>query len=387
MKILYSHRTKSADGQYVHISALTEALAARGHEIVMAGPDDAQGAARRLDADAGEGGLRKLLPKPLYEAAEIAYSVPAFLRLRAKAVDVDILYERYNLFYHSGMWLARSHGLPMILEVNAPLALERARHGGLALKGLAQASERAIWRAADHVAPVTGVLARMVEAAGVSRSKITVIQNGVEQGFLAAANPAPVRARYGLEGKLVLGFSGFVRDWHGVGRILRYMARSVRPDLHFLLVGDGRARQGLECEARALGLADRFTVTGVVQRDAMPAHVAAFDIALQPAVVPYASPLKLFEYMAAGRAILAPASENISEVLTDGEDALLFSPDDEASLFQGLDRLVADASLRERLGARARASLVRQNLTWAGNAARVEKIAEGMLRENRESKD
>ena len=115
----------------------------------------------------------------------------------------------------------------------------------------------------------------------------------------------------------------------------------------------------------------------------MPAHVAAYDIALQPAVVAYASPLKLFEYMAQARAIVAPASENIREVLTSGGDALLFALDDEAALFAALDRLVADASLREKLGKSARESLLRQGFTWAENAARVERIAARLMEERK----
>jgi len=117
------------------------------------------------------------------------------------------------------------------------------------------------------------------------------------------------------------------------------------------------------------------TFTGVVQREEMAAHVAAFDIALQPAVVDYASPLKLFEYMAQAKPVLAPASANINEVLSNGEDALLFNAGEFES---ALTRLIDDASLRARLGAAARETLVKRDYTWAGNARRVEKIAESL---------
>lgn len=384
MKILYSHRTKSADGQYVHIRALTEALAARGHAIVMAGPDEGASPAegpKKLDAGAGGGGVRSALPKPVYELAELAYSAPAYLRLArlARQSAPDILYERYNLFFHSGVRLARARRLPFILEVNAPLAEERARYGGLAFPRLARASEASIWRAADLVLPVTRVLARRVEAAGVPAERITVIQNGVEAAFLDDVDPRAVRERYGLQSKLVLGFTGFVRDWHGLDRIVRYLAASERRDLHFLVVGDGDARAPLEREAARLGVADRMTFTGVVQREEAPAHVAAFDIALQPAVTAYASPLKLFEYMALARAIIAPASDNIREVLRDGEDALLVPQADDQAMTAALDALVGDQDLRRRLGAAARRNLLAQGLTWATNAERVERAAEALL--------
>lgn len=406
MKILYSHRTKSADGQYVHIRALTEALAARGHTIVMAGPaaagrsrvhsptdkkgdgrrrpDDDEGAApRRLDAAAGAGALRRLLPGAVGELAELAYSARGYQRLAARAAGADILYERYNLFYHAGARLARRRGLPFLLEVNSPLAEERARHGGLALKSLAEWSERTLWRAADRVLPVSGVLAAKIEAAGVARDKIFVIPNGVGREFLGEVDPRPIRARYRLEEKIVLGFTGFIRDWHRVDRAVRYLDRNRRGDLHLLIVGDGDARAGLEKLATELGVRERMTITGVVQREEIPAHVAAFDIALQPAVTDYASPLKIFEYMALARAILAPASDNIREVLTGGEEALLFAPDDEAGFAEALDRLVGDAALRQTLGAASRTGLLRRDLTWAGNAARIEKLAEAAIGEKK----
>ncbi len=379
MRILYSHRTRSADGQYVHIKALTDALTARGHEILLAGPGGETNT-RSLGIGAGDG-IRKILPRALYECAEYGYSFPAFRRLSAvaSAGAPDIIYERYNLFYHAGVWVKRRLGLPLILEINAPLVDERSRHGGLALKGLARKSEQAIWRAADMTLPVTDALADHVRAAGVPEERISVIQNGVDADFLAARNPRAIREQYGLDGKTVLGFTGFVRDWHRLDRVIDFIAAAGRADLHFLVVGDGPACPALKRRAVDLGVADQMAVTGVIQRGAMADHVAAFDIALQPAATAYASPLKQFEYMALGKAILAPAQSNIKEVLTDGDDAFLFDANDEAGFRTSLAALVSDLELRARLGSAARVTLNRADYTWAGNASRVEKIAERLL--------
>lgn len=376
MKYLYSHRTRSADGQFVHISALTAALRAQGAEIVMAGPDD--GSARQLDAGGGSGGLKALLPAPVYECAEYGYSYLGYRRL-AQLFDAhspDILYERYNLFYHAGGWLKRRKNLPLILEVNAPLAAERAAHGDLSLKAFARKSEAAIWRSADMVLPVTNVLGGQILAAGVDPAKVMTIQNGVDDDFLQSHDASIVRDRYGLSEKLVLGFTGFVREWHGVDQIIRFLAQSPRDDLHLLVVGDGPAREDLERLAEELGVSTSVTFTGVVQREDMAVHVAAFDVALQPAVVDYASPLKLFEYMAQAKPVIAPRAANIQEVVTDGKDALLF---DKGHLGVALSDLIEDASLRQRLGYAARATIMRGDYTWAGNARRVDAIAEKLL--------
>ncbi len=380
MRILYSHRTRSADGQYVHIRALTEALAARGHEIVFAAPGDDRNE-KELNAAGSAGRLKSLLPKALYECAEYGYSFPAFARLsaRARRAGPDILYERYNLFYHAGVWAKHRLGLPFILEINAPLAEERARHGGLALKGFAKKSEGSIWRAADMTLPVTNALADHVRAAGVPEERITVIQNGVDAAFLVDRDPRAIREQHNLTGNLVLGFTGFVRDWHRLDRVIRFIAEAGRDDLHLLLVGDGPARASLEQLAGECGISTQVTVTGVVQRDAVPDYVAAFDIALQPAATDYASPLKIVEYMALSKPTLAPAQPNIAEVLTDNVEAILFDAADDTAFATGLGRLIDDATLRARLGAAARARLTREDFTWAGNAARVEAIAERML--------
>ena len=221
--------------------------------------------------------------------------------------------------------------------------------------------------------PVTAALAGRLRAAGVDDEKIEVVHNGVGEDFLTVRDGAAVRARYGLTDKIVLGFAGFVRDWHRLDRVLRFLSADGRDDLHLLVVGDGPARADLQALAERLGAATRATFTGVVQRDVMADHVAAFDIALQPASTEYASPLKLFEYMAQAKAILAPDSANIREILSDGADALLFA---EENFERMLTTLAGDAALRGRLGAAARESLIRRDFTWAANARRVEAIGE-----------
>ena len=322
MKILYHHRIRSKDGQYIHIEELTRALAERGHEIIMIGAAGLE--TERFSTSAGFVDLlRRWLSRPVYEILELVYAIGDYARLRAavRRHAPDCLYERYNLFTPSGVWLKRRVGLPMLLEVNAPLVHERGRHGGLALNGLARWSERFAWRGADRVLPVTQVLADYVVAAGVPEKRIVVVPNGIDpDAFAAPCDGAAAKRRLGLDGRLVLGFTGFVRDWNGLDKAIDAIAADDgRHDLHLLLVGDGPARERLEAHAAERGVAGRLTVTGVVERDRIVDHVCAFDVALVPDVVPYASPLKLFEYMGLGRAIVAPARPNLLEILVDGK--------------------------------------------------------------------
>ncbi len=176
-----------------------------------------------------------------------------------------------------------------------------------------------LWNGVDHVLPVTGVLARHGGGYGVPPARITVIPNGINpERFGAMPDTAAAKAALGLPPRLVLGFTGFVRGWNAVHRLIDFAAlhHGARFDLHILVVGDGPARDELLERMRAReGVADRLTISGVVERDDVARHVAAFDIAVLPGVTHYASPLKLFEYLQLGRAIVAPDSENIREIL------------------------------------------------------------------------
>ncbi len=383
VKILYHHRTASKDGQAVHIEELIAALRELGHEVRVVAPKTSDGDG--MGAKVGwVHGLRDRLPKAVYELLELGYSWVAYRALLAAARDFqpDVLYERCNLFLVAGVMLKRRLKLPMLLEVNSPLTDERQRFGGLGLPRLARWSENLAWRGADVVLPVTHVLAASVREQGVPAERIVVIPNGInEHHFADAPGAEEAKARLGWSGSLVLGFTGFVRDWHRVDRVLHWMASAAAPaNTRLLVVGDGPARADLERLAGELKLAQRVHFTGVVPREEVPARVAAFDIALQPAVTPYASPLKLFEYLALGKAIVAPRMPNIMEVLAHDHNALLFDADDDASFEQALGALAADAARRARLAAQARATIAVMSLTWHGNAQRVAGLAAALQR-------
>lgn len=384
MKILYHHRTGSKDGQAVHIEELTKALRALGHELMIVGPGTAE---RQKFGD--ESGLittlKKHMPKALYELLEFAYAFHAYRRLK-KAYDEfqpDVLYERSSLFMPAGRWLKKRNNLPMLMEVNAPLFDERDEVDGIALKRLARWSERYAWKGADFVLPVTSVLAGILRRAGIPDQRIVVIPNGIDPAnFLETLPREEAKAALGLGGKLVLGFTGFVREWHGLDSVIALMA-SLGDELasppHLVVVGDGPARAALEAQAAEAGLSSRVIFTGLIERDQVANYVAAFDIALQPAVRAYASPLKLFEYMALGCAVVAPDTPNIRDVLVDGRNALLFDEADAGAFGAAVAKLCRDAVLREQLAEGAKRTVVEDDYTWGHNARRIDRMMRQLI--------
>jgi len=374
MRILYSHRVHSRDGQSVHIEELVKALRHSGHDVRVAGPNryeraDFGGESRVLPV------LRRLAPAALFELLEILYNLAALLQARRvwRGFTPELIYERYNLYFACGMLLKWWSRVPLYLEVNSPLAAERAQYGNLRLHALARGFERMVWRAADRVFVVTAALGDIVAAAGVDRDRIVVTPNGID---LAAFPAAPYRAHAGEP--VTIGFVGFVREWHGVDSVIAGLAADRGdPPIRLVIAGDGPARPALERQAAMLGVADLVEFAGLQPRAGVPELIARFDIALQPRAVAYASPLKLFEYMACGRAIVAPDQPNIREILGDGESGVLFDPAQPGAVWRAVRDLAADPARRERLGQAARRRLEQRNYTWQGNAARITALAAG----------
>ena len=369
MDIIYLHRIASKDGQYVHVEELTNALKEQGHSLRFVAPQFTK------ESDFGSDGgfvskLKERLPRWVYEILELSYSMLIALKL-IKAIlqkRPDFIYERYNLYQPAGVIVAKLFKLPILLEVNAPLVQEREKYSGLALPEFAKVIEDFTWRNASYVLPVTQVLAEHVAAAGVNRSAIVVVPNGINENVLDQLDKNS-RNRENKQ-DIVIGFTGFINPWHKLDKALDAIAEIGNKDVKFICVGEGDIRSELEMKARQYGIDNQVTFTGLVSRDDVFNYVAQFDIALQPSVTEYASPLKLFEYLACGALVIAPDMANIREVLSE-ENAILFDPNIENDfrnkLLTALENFKEYSSVRRA----ARESIELQNLTWQNNARRV----------------
>ena len=184
---------------------------------------------------------------------------------------------------------------------------------------------------------------------------------------------------------VVFGFAGCLKRWHGVDALLRAFTSVYRAlrrrektgsvGLALLIIGDGPQRAQLEQLSRELGVSDAVTFTGAVPHLEMPEYLAAVDVAVAPYLASdgfYFSPLKVMEYMAMGRAVVAPMLGQIPSLLQDATGAcgLLYPPDDQPELAHALLRLVGDGELRRQLGARA-AAQARLRSSWQNIARQI----------------
>jgi len=321
-------------------------------------------------------------PRFVEELALIAYN----RRFADRAVRAlrdnppDAIVHRHGIFSLAGALVARALDRPLILEVNSSEVWVRRNWSRLHLTGLATRLERRAFAAADRITVVSAVLGKQIAELGADPGRIVVNPNGVEvDRFLPEERAADVRARLGFgDADVVLGFLGTFTRWHGVAFLAEQVAPLVRkePRLRFLFLGDGDLRAAVEQRIAADGAADAARFPGLLAPAAIPRHLAACDVLLSPhlpfedGTEFFGSPTKLFEYMAAGRAIVASNLGQIGEILTDGENALLHDPGDGAGLRNAVLKLASDPGLRARLGARARQT-AETGYTWRENARRA----------------
>jgi glycosyltransferase involved in cell wall biosynthesis len=379
VKILYHHRIRSKDGQFVHLDEMVKALRSLGHTVLLVGPKIIE-----TGDFGGDGGivdtLKRSLPKWMYELVEFSYSFFDYFRLmRAiRRFKPDVIYERYNLFFMSGIWAKKRTKLPLLLEVNAPIHDERKEHDGLSLNKLAAWSEASCWRDCSEALCVTEVLADIVRSK-VPESSVTVVPNAINyDSFKDIPDSRTARTELDIShDSIVIGFVGFIRDWHRLDRVLACLREL--PNTYFLVVGSGPALADLKVKAEQLGVQSQVEFTGLVDRADIPKYLATFDVALQPNIVAYASPLKVFEYLVMGLPTLAPRQPNIQELLEEEYNALFFNPCDQGEFEQQLKRLVTDSELRKTLSDNAANTLQQRRISWQENANKVIRLAEKHL--------
>jgi len=386
-RILYHHRIRADDGQAVHVREVIGALRGLGHEVAeCALVPKTTGAVAAAAGPRKPGFWQRLtLPRRAIEVLEILYDRRGrpMLRERARTLRPHFVYERHALHCRAGLDVARELGAPLLLEVNSPMVAEMEKLGSLCFPARAKRTERAVLASADAVLAVTQVLADLLVAAGAPRDRVHVIGNGAEParyGVPARAAAAEVRRRLALrEGAFVVGFVGYMRPWHRLDLVVDVMTRPALQDVVLVLMGRGPALQPLLELAAARGVGDRVRALGEVPPELLPAHQMACDLALIPAINEYASPLKLFDALAAGVPALAPDQPNLREVVTDGATGLLFPRENGDALAERLGRCVQDRAFAARIGAAGRDLLERQRYTWTGNAERIVRIYEQIV--------
>jgi glycosyltransferase involved in cell wall biosynthesis len=221
-------------------------------------------------------------------------------------------------------------------------------------------------------------------------TKISITPNAINLRKISQIDPnferQRIRQKYGIVQDFVVGFVGSMRRWHGLDFLADCIPKILEhhPDTHFLLVGTGEMEAELREIVAQQGLAANVTITGAVKHDDVYPLIAAMDIGVSPDTPPYASPMKLLEYMALGAVPIAPDYLPIREIIDDGQTGLVFEPRNPDRFAGSILRLAKDDSLRARLSNAARNEVI-QRRNWARNAAEILDLVSRVAKGSRES--
>jgi glycosyltransferase involved in cell wall biosynthesis len=321
-------------------------------------------------------------PSLVEDAAVAAFNRTFLGRVEDEVREFDpaVIYHRHDAFSLIGLALARRLGVPLVLEVNASEVWARDAWSRLHFGGLARAMERTAFAKSDRLVLISEELVPTVAALGGTRDRIVVSPNGVDVGrFDPTEKGAAVRDHLGLpEDAVLCGFLGTFTSWHGVLFLAEQVASLAEsnPRLFFLFLGDGDLRPEVELRLQADGVSDRARFTGLVDPEHVPSYLAACDILLSPHLpfedgsIFFGSPTKLFEYMAAGRSVIASRMGQIGTVVEDGRTGILYPPGRADAFQEAIRRLAGDRDERERMGRKAREA-VEAKYTWKANVRRA----------------
>jgi glycosyltransferase involved in cell wall biosynthesis len=289
-----------------------------------------------------------------------------------------VLYQRHTRFDVSGSILALVLRRPLVLEHEGSEELKARSTDPTPCVRTLRVCERFNHRVASLIVVVSDeVRLDLVRNRGVPAEKIIVNPSGVDGSrFAPGTGGAQLRNALGISPKTtVVGFSGTFEPWHGIDTLAdAILGEPLDADLCFLFIGDGARRAAFQ-----LQLADaheRCIFTGLVKLSDMPSYLDACDILACPTAPMlgdggfYGSPTKLFEYMAAGKAIVASRIGQIANVIRHEENGLLVPTQDAQALRQAILRLVGDHELQTKLGRTAREDALRL-YSWARNAKAV----------------
>lgn len=374
MRILYSaidQVVPGTKGGSVHVSAVAEGLAALGHDVHVL--------VAKGDGPFPGGGVRWIPMAPPFGAAQLRWARGPAVRTLVDRLRPDVVMERYYNFGGEALLHARRVRAAAVLEVNAPVIdhpgstkamLDRA----LIVRPMQRWRERLCAAADIIVTPSAAIL-----PPGTPASRVLELEWGADTDRFhpCATGPLPFDRPPGT----VAVFAGAFRSWHGaihLAHAMRLLRTRGRIDISALFLGDGPELPAVKSAAASL---DNVVFAGALPHDRMPAALAAAHIGVAPfdlsahkplALGFYWSPLKIFEYMASGLPVVAPAVARIPQIVEHGREGLLYDPANPSALADALASL-ADAPDRARLGDAARARAVR-DYSWKAHCQALHRV-------------
>lgn len=379
-------------GYGTHMREMIAAFRAKGHEVlpVIMGGTEARSDAEPLPPSLIRTVAKALIPKKRWQTLKdkrlLRFDQFARKTLEEAIVNFkpDFIYERGNYLQVSGVRAASAAGIVHFMEMNSPYTEEKKElEGDSHLISRANDLEKEQLKETNHNFVVSSSLRDFfMEKHHFGKTRFTVVPNAIDPEKLTpdSISVLALSLKYGLEGKTVIGWVGSIQPWHGVDTMIRAFERlpdNLREDTRLLIVGSGESIEEMKALAAAGPAAKQILFSGYVPHKYVFAHIANMDICLLPNTKWYCSPIKIFEYGAMQKAIVASNHAAVLDVMEPDLDGLVIDPTPEA-LTDALAKLIPKPELRERYGKQFYDKVMSQHI-WAANAQVVLEKAEEIL--------
>ena len=382
----------SVDGQKgasAHIRGFVSALANHGNDITILTP-------KALEKDFEKAKIKVIkplnflngLPKEdnIHLTRALKHllfngAVEMALREEISSNKPDFIYERLSPFSGACSIIAKQNNIPHFLEINTPLADQGKKYRAMALSDVCEYMEKTTFANTSLIFATAMELKTWLINQGVSEEKIFIRPTAVDS-TLFSNEPPSIKDQF--KDKIVLGFVGGLKPWHDIEFLIKaFKIIAKDPKYHLLIVGDGTMRSAIKKLIKELP--DRVTWTGAINQEDVPKYVSSMDICVAP--YPnldffYYSPLKVYEYMAAGKPVIATKIGQLNEIVQEGVTGNLINPGDINSFVEAIKRLGNDSNLRISFGKAARVDAL-QNHTWEKRAETFLNVVIDYLKEEK----
>ncbi|MCH2197515.1 MAG: glycosyltransferase family 4 protein [Flavobacteriales bacterium] len=371
-------------GPGVHIREMIRGFKQEGHEVtplIMGGVDAQESSGGGTQTKGLKERIKPLIPNILWQSLKdrqlFAFDDHASVELKAlcEKMKPDLIYERAYYGMTSGVRVAKELGIRHVLEMNAPYPEERVDMEGRSMgTSKAKEAEKQQLKDTDRVVVVSSALKEYVNNIVPGTEAKTIITPNAIRSDFQAPNQSHIdntKQELGLEGKTVVGFVGSIFPYHGVDQLIEAFAETCanQDDKALLVVGDGAILDELKALAASLGIGEQVRFTGKIPHTKVFAHIGAMDICVMATSNWYGSPVKIFEYGAMGKTVIAPNVSPVTDVMENDKHGLLVQPNT-PNIASALAKCINDQTTARGMAGQWKTKVLTEH-RWQAMAAKV----------------
>ena len=372
-------------GEFVHVRELAQNLAKLGHKVAVI-------CKLRDEGLTGSVTIRRVRAPGIRVIGSLWANIHGLFlgALATRGRKYDLVYTRAG-FSAGAYLLSRIAKVPYVTEVNGLLwdEIRTARKSWVSRAPgyLLNLIEGEACRRSYHLVAVTpGIKDALVAELGIRPDNVTVIPNGANTDLFRPGDIMQARAQLDFAvPEYLVTFAGSLKAWHGIEYLIKSIpyVLSQCPQSRFLIVGDGPMKQELRELARKVGASSEIIFTGSIPYETVPLYVNASDVCVAPFIRARnercgSSSLKIHEYMACGRPVVASRIANL-ELIEQSNAGILVEPENPRELAAAVVNLLKDEKLRGQMGENGRKYVVEHH-SWESVAIQVVTVCQESLK-------